>query len=158
MPARGPPARTRNPTGYPPRRAHSPCTSVPTGRSKPSSTAPGSRPRFARSIDRRAASAATDPLAHRPDTSPSVRENVNKRKRTLCRKLRLDQVAGRSPWTAPASQRPRSSAHGVIGWRLGCLAELARSLLPGSPVVAVPGASVRVWVWQCGRPVPRVTP
>ena len=23
---------------------------------------------------------------------------------------------------------------------------------------AVPGASVRVWVWQCGRPVPRVTP
>jgi hypothetical protein len=76
----------------------------------------------------------------------------------LCRKLRLDQVAGRSPWTAPASQRPRSSAHGVIGWRLGCLAELARSLLPGSPVVAVPGALVRVWVWQCGRPVPKVTP
>lgn len=70
----------------------------------------------------------------------------------------LARVAGRSPWTAPASQGPRPSARGVIGWRFGCLAEPARFLLPPSQVVAVPGASVRVWVWQCGRPVPRVTP
>jgi len=70
----------------------------------------------------------------------------------ICRKLRLDQVAGRSPWTAPASRRPWPSARGVIGWRFGCLAELARSLLPASQVVALPGASVL----RCfGASVPR---
>ncbi len=99
----------------------------------------------------------TPPPRLQPCSLRSCPDCVSKRG-AVCRELRFDQVAGRSPWTAPASQRPRPSARGVIGWRFGCLAELAESLLPPRQVVVVPGASVQVWVWQGGRPVPRVTP